>query len=309
MTDDKDTAQRMRNWAHTQVTATHCDALPDHSLTYAHYSHSLGSERMDINPEPLKVDGSIFILLVSGKITVRANSDIFEVEGPAVIGFPHSTIMRVRCDNPATLDMHMITTTATFLQEVKISFSAISGNGLIGGKKSPVLPITPSECEHLLGFLNIARTILADKYNLQITRHSLAALCASLFYQHILLMYKRIDRTANAEAVSGTRRSVYVQDFIKLVHRHFTEERTVAFYARKLCLTPKYLSHIVKEHTHHTAAQWIDHFVIMEAKNLLRFSGKNIQQVAYTLNFPNQSSFGKYFKHLTGLSPSDFQKS
>ena len=49
--------------------------------------------------------------------------------------------------------------------------------------------------------------------------------------------------------------------------------------------------------------------VILEAKNLLRYSGKNIQQVAYELNFSNQSSFGKYFKHLTGMSPSQFQKS
>ena len=52
----------------------------------------------------------------------------------------------------------------------------------------------------------------------------------------------------------------------------------------------------------------IDEFVILEAKNLLRFSGKNIQQIAYELNFPNQSSFGKYFKHLTGMSPSEYQR-
>ncbi|WP_290101184.1 helix-turn-helix domain-containing protein, partial [Duncaniella muris] len=52
-----------------------------------------------------------------------------------------------------------------------------------------------------------------------------------------------------------------------------------------------------------------DDYVILEAKNLLRFSGKNIQQVSYELNFPNQSSFGKYFKHLTGFSPSEYQRS
>ena len=60
--------------------------------------------------------------------------------------------------------------------------------------------------------------------------------------------------------------------------------------------------------TGRSAAAWIDECVILEAKNLLRFSGKNIQQIAYELNFSNQSSFGKYFKHLTGMSPSEFQK-
>ena len=66
---------------------------------------------------------------------------------------------------------------------------------------------------------------------------------------------------------------------------------------------------LVKEATGRSATEWIDEFVIIEAKNLLRFSGKNIQQVAYALNFPNQSSFGKYFKRLTGISPMAYQKS
>ena len=48
--------------------------------------------------------------------------------------------------------------------------------------------------------------------------------------------------------------------------------------------------------------------MILEAKNLLRYSGRNVQQVAYELNFPNQSAFGKYFKHITGMSPTEFQR-
>ena len=93
-----------------------------------------------------------------------------------------------------------------------------------------------------------------------------------------------------------------------LVSQHYRKERGVAFYASKLFISPKYLSLIIKESTGQSAARWIDNFVILEAKNLLRFSGKNVQQVAYELNFTNQSSFGKYFKHLTGMSPTKFQR-
>lgn len=66
---------------------------------------------------------------------------------------------------------------------------------------------------------------------------------------------------------------------------------------------------MVREATGRPASAWIDDYVILEAKNLLRFSGKNVQQIAYELNFTNQSSFGKYFKHLTGMSPTQFQRS
>ena len=33
----------------------------------------------------------------------------------------------------------------------------------------------------------------------------------------------------------------------------------------------------------------------------------SIQEVAYYMNFPNPSFFGKYFKHHTGMSPSEFK--
>jgi AraC-like DNA-binding protein len=101
----------------------------------------------------------------------------------------------------------------------------------------------------------------------------------------------------------------YVQEFMKLVHENFRQERAVGFYAKSLFISPKYLSLIIKEVTGKSAAAWIDERVILEAKNLLKFSGKNVQQIAYELNFNNQSSFGKYFKHLTGMSPTAFQRS
>ena len=56
-----------------------------------------------------------------------------------------------------------------------------------------------------------------------------------------------------------------------------------------------------------SAAAWIDEFVILEAKNLLKYSTMSIQEVAYALNFANQSFFGKYFKHHTSMSPSAYK--
>ena len=84
-------------------------------------------------------------------------------------------------------------------------------------------------------------------------------------------------------------------------------ERAISFYAEKMFISPKYLSLIIKESTGKSAGEWIDQYVIQEAKNMLRYSGKNVQQISYELNFPNQSSFGKYFKNLTGMSPTAFQ--
>ena len=58
-----------------------------------------------------------------------------------------------------------------------------------------------------------------------------------------------------------------------------------------------------------TAAEWIDDYVVLEAKNLLKYSTMSIQEIAYCLNFPNQSFFGKYFRSHTGMTPSAYRMS
>jgi AraC family transcriptional activator of pobA len=88
----------------------------------------------------------------------------------------------------------------------------------------------------------------------------------------------------------------------------YKKERGVNFYARKLCITPKHLSWAVKEVSGKTAGTWIDEAVILEAKTLLKSSDMNIQQISEELNFANQSFFGKYFKHYTGMSPKEYKK-
>ena len=95
---------------------------------------------------------------------------------------------------------------------------------------------------------------------------------------------------------------------MKQVFIYYKQERSISFYAEKLCLTPKDLSSIIKQATGKLAGEWIDACVVLEAKMLLKCSEKSIQQIAEELNFANQSFFGKYFKHHTGMSPSKYKE-
>ena len=80
------------------------------------------------------------------------------------------------------------------------------------------------------------------------------------------------------------------------------------FYAEKLCVTPKYLSMAVKEYSGRKPLDWISEYVIAEAKSLLYYSQIPAQEVAFRLNFPSQSAFGKFFKQKTGYSPRQYAK-
>ena len=95
--------------------------------------------------------------------------------------------------------------------------------------------------------------------------------------------------------------------FIMLVEEYHMEERSVMFYADKLCLTPKYLSAIVRKASGKFAGEWIDHYVITLAKSLLASSSKTVQEIGYELNFSTPSSFIKYFKRIMKVPPREYR--
>ncbi|MBE6208343.1 MAG: helix-turn-helix domain-containing protein [Rikenellaceae bacterium] len=96
--------------------------------------------------------------------------------------------------------------------------------------------------------------------------------------------------------------------FMDLVGRHYAEEREVSYYAEQLCISTRYLSSIVRSVTNHTAKEIIDHTVLLEIKSLLQTTDLSVQEIAYRLNFPDQSYLGRFFRKQTGLSPTRFRQ-
>lgn len=96
--------------------------------------------------------------------------------------------------------------------------------------------------------------------------------------------------------------------FLTLLKQYHKEERTVNFYADKMCISPKHLSSVIKQMSHKTAHELIADFVTMTAKRLLKTTTMSIQEISDELNFANQSFFGKFFKQNTGQSPSAYRR-
>lgn len=95
--------------------------------------------------------------------------------------------------------------------------------------------------------------------------------------------------------------------FMKLLSAYHTKERSLQFYADKMCLTPKYVSGAIKSFSGKGALDWINEYVVLEAEMMLRYTEMSVQEIAYALNFPYQSAFGKYFKQQAGMSPREYR--
>jgi AraC-like DNA-binding protein len=97
--------------------------------------------------------------------------------------------------------------------------------------------------------------------------------------------------------------------FLKMVEENCKRERRVSWYAQQQCITPKYLSTAVKRISGRTAVEWIENYVTMELRVMLKNSTKSIKEITEEMNFPNQSFLGKYFKEHVGMTPSAYRKS
>lgn len=109
-------------------------------------------------------------------------------------------------------------------------------------------------------------------------------------------------------AASRTRSQQLAAAFRQLVQAHSATARSVTFYAAALCITPKYLTELVKEVTGRTASDWIAEAVVLEAKALLQNPVLPVQQVAASLHFADQFAFSRFFKNSTGLSPTAYRQ-
>jgi hypothetical protein len=126
-------------------------------------------------------------------------------------------------------------------------------------------------------------------------------LCSTALEQ---LVRKPVEKISNSD-----RPMDLYNRFMELLQKDFRQHRTIRYYAQELNISPKYFSTLIKKVSGKTAGEWIDEYVMLEARALLKCRRYTIQQISDMLSFPNQSFFAKYFKAHAGYTPSQYQTS
>lgn len=110
----------------------------------------------------------------------------------------------------------------------------------------------------------------------------------------------RYQKTNQADTV--------IRKFLQLLLQKFKQQHEVMFYANELYMTHGNLTRIMTHASGKSPLKWIHDALLAEAKTLLQKPDISIQQIAEELHFGNQSSFSKFFKKHTGLTPTEFRK-
>lgn len=167
----------------------------------------------------------------------------------------------------------------------------------------PVVQLTKQEIQVYTNYYQAVRNKMSDAahpYRTEVVK----ALLLAMFYDMSGVIYRVEQHTTKTQ----TRTEALFARFVKLLEQYFRSERRVGWYAEQLCITPKYLSEIVKVVSKRTPNEWIDNYVVLEMRVLLKNSTMSIKEIADELNFPNQSFLGKYFKEHVGMSPSEYRR-
>lgn len=268
--------------------------------------------RLQKNHKPLKhpcrFDGYMLLFCVSGHFKMTVNLTEFEIkENMVFMNVPGNIIMvNEILDVPQDEVRYIcLAMSKEFVQGMHVDVNKLFNEG-ISMLENPSIPIG-AEGLKLICSINEA-LINIMKSDVPYKKEMLYSQISSLFY---LLMGSWASEAKSDEPFSSqtTRSKLIFDQFIKLVTDYHMMHRNVGFYADKLCLTPKYLSKLIKMATGRSAPDWIDSYVILEAKNMLKYSNVAIKEIVYRLNFPNQSVFYKFFKARTGMTPTEYRNS
>ncbi|KAF2507398.1 helix-turn-helix domain-containing protein [Flavobacterium foetidum] len=139
------------------------------------------------------------------------------------------------------------------------------------------------------------------------TSDSQSAHQAAILRSYLYVLIYELDDMQQKIEVSGTQNPLF-EKFKTALFKDFLSQRSVRYYADLLNVSRKYLSETVKKNSGKTAGEWIDEIIILEAKVLLQHKNLTISEISNQLNFPDQSSFGRFFKNQTGIPPLEYRK-
>lgn len=125
---------------------------------------------------------------------------------------------------------------------------------------------------------------------------------------HTLMVLLSTYRYEQLDAMQDAGRQLSLR-FNEALIEHYRESREIGFYARMFHLSPKYFSTLIKQETGYGAGEWIDRYVVLQAKALLRrMRSLSIQEITDRLGFSEQASFSRFFKRNTGISPKEYRE-
>lgn len=261
------------------------------------------ASEMEIFRVPSRLNALIIGVGAEGETSLTSNLQEFRLKKDSLFIFSPKHILQVQSNN--RFKAHLIVIAPDFLKRINIDTKRMMPLFLQFGSL-PCMELTHAESQSLRSFISMVEQELKGSET-DFSSEIIGGLIAATIYKVGDILTHYLTEHPEVDSPIHNRAEEYFRQFTELLGEHYKHERSVGFYARQLCITPKYLTTLIKRISGKSVSEWIDNYVILEAKTLLKYSNMSVQEIAYYLNFPNQSFFGSYFKRNAGMSPSQYK--
>ena len=261
------------------------------------------ASEMEIFRFPSRLNALIIGVGTEGETSLTSNLQEFRLKKDSLFIFSPKHILQVQSNN--RFKAHLIVIAPDFLKRINIDTKRMMPLFLQFGSL-PCMELTHAESQSLRSFISMVEQELKGSET-DFSSEIIGGLIAATIYKVGDILTHCLTEHPEVDSPIHNRAEEYFRQFTELLGEHYKHERSVGFYARQLCITPKYLTTLIKRISGKSVSEWIDNYVILEAKTLLKYSNMSVQEIAYYLNFPNQSFFGSYFKRNAGMSPSQYK--
>ncbi|WP_165021211.1 MULTISPECIES: helix-turn-helix domain-containing protein [unclassified Dysgonomonas] len=248
---------------------------------------------------PFVIDGITFCICKRGTTQVRVNYKEYTVDENSIL-----TIL------PKQIIESLSNTDDLLLEVFSFSFDFISDfpfpknmDMLRKVALNPVLHTSESNIQNLLRYHSFIAETFSNQ-NLLYLKETIQGLLYALLVE-LASMYMEDENISTRSKKS--RAEEVTEQFMLLLLRGQSKERFVSFYANEMCITPKYLSDVVRKVTGRTANSWIEEVFILNAKMLLRSTSLTVLELSEELNFASPTYFGRFFKKVTGMTPLEYR--
>lgn len=247
--------------------------------------------------ECMKLNMFAVVMCVKGRLDVEINSYLHSIASrQVIIGRPNDLVANLRVSDDFKGNVFCVSQN---LIHTNLSHSAL-WNRALRVMDNPIVDISSDKIKlyQLYDGILQRKATLSDKspYDREII---LSVVRAALF-ELLADMGEMGDRFGGGAV---RQREILFKRFIELLNRVEVRPRLVAWYARQLCVTPKYLSTVCRNVSGRTAFDWINSYVVEDIRRYLKYSDMTVKEISNRLLFPNLSFFGKYVKTHFGESP------
>lgn len=269
------------------------------------YHHKTESRILCENiQKPGKINASGFIFCRSGKIRISSNFRTYEIDRNGLFLYqPHNVLI---VDTFEDCECYVVAIEEGTLSDYALDIQLMP-EFLEKMHESPMICLNEKHSARLAFALENLFRYVSEKEDTPFKSPIVKAGLNILAYRIGEILYQHIS-SKEFEQRKVSRENNHFNKFIKLLADNYIKEREVSFYAEQMHLTPRYLTTTVRKMSGYTVYEWICRFIMKDAKYLLRHTDLTVQQIAYELEFSNQSFFGKFFKKHTGMSPGQYRK-